>query len=192
MAQDADHIIVGQYGEVWKAPVGTAAPVDTDTAMATVNAAWKELGFISEEGVTFTPTLQGFSVPAWQAEGRPVRRGVASREESLSFTMLEWNKQTLPLAFGGGEFTEIGTSDVFKFAPPTGAEEDEYAFVVHFEDGGDAYRLVIPRAAVTDLAEFQLVRTEATGLDVTLGVINTGTTDPWYMITENTVWDPAA
>lgn len=190
MAADADNVIVGQNGSVWVAPVGTAAPTDTDTAMATVNAAWSDVGFISEDGVTVTPSLETFMVRAWQSQGRPVRRGVASREEAIGFTMLEWKEETLKLAFGGGAITEIGTSDVFKFTPSSGSDEDEYAVVVHFTDGATSYRLVIPRCAVTDLAEFSLVRTDAAGLNVTLGIVNDGTTDPLYIITENAAWAP--
>lgn len=192
MAQDADNVVVGQEGEVWVAPVGTTAPVDVTTAMGTVAAAWIEVGHISEDGVTFSPTVEKFMVRSWQSRGRPIRRGVASREEALSFTMQEWKEDTLKLAFGGGAITEIGVTDIFKYTPPSTAEEDEFAFVVHWEDGGNGYRLIIPRGSVEDVAEFNLRSNEATGLPVTVGVTNDGSTDPFYIISNNTAWDPAA
>lgn len=191
MANDADNVIIGQTGQVWVAPVGTAMPVDTTTAMGTVNAAWKDLGFLSEDGVTFTPSIDTFQVNAWQAQGRPVRRGVASRDESLSFTMLEWKLDTLKIAFGGGEITEIGTTDVYKYTPVTGAAEVETALVVDWLDNAIGFRLLVPRATVTDLAEFQLVRTDAAGLNVTLGVVNDGSVDPFSIISTKAEWAPA-
>jgi hypothetical protein len=192
MAQDSDNVVVGQYGEVWVGVLGSTAPVDVTTAMGTVDVDWKEVGFISEDGVTFSPELETFDVRAWQSSGRPIRRGVASRNESVSFVMQEWNEVSFALAMGGGTFAEIGTSNVFRFTPESAATEDERAMVIHWEDGGFAYRLIISKGAITDLAEFNLRRDEAAGLAVTFGIVNDGTTDPWTLITDNTAFDPAA
>ncbi len=191
MAQSADNVVVGQYGEVWVGILASTAPVDVTTAMATVDADWKEVGFISEDGVTFTPSLETFMVRGWQSAGRPIRRGVASREESVSFVMQEWNKISFALAMGGGTFTEIGVTNIFRFTPENAATEDERAMVVHWEDGGYAYRLIIPKGAVTDLAEFQLKRDDAAGLAVTFGLVNDGTSAPFTIITDNPTFDPA-
>jgi hypothetical protein len=51
MSLETSEVRAGITGELYAAPVGTALPTDTSTAL---NAAFKGLGYFSEDGVTET------------------------------------------------------------------------------------------------------------------------------------------
>ncbi len=176
---NANQIVVGASGNVYVAPVGTAAPTDLTTAMA---AAWIDLGFLTEDGVTFTPSWDIEEISAWQSF-RPVRRISTSRSEEVSFEMQQWNKFNFPLAFGGGSVTT--TTGVHKFIPPTASARDERAMVIDWADGTKKYRLIIPKGEVTDGGEMNLTRTDSASLPVTFAINGTDGTDPFYLLTDD-------
>jgi hypothetical protein len=100
---DAGNIVVGAGGRVWVAPEGTTAPTDSTTALA---GAFVDLGFVTEEGVKFSDTIEKKLVRAWNAR-RPVRRIAGNATTLLDFGLLEWNAATFVFAMGGGDLTGI-------------------------------------------------------------------------------------
>jgi len=181
MATDPDNILVGASGTVRVAPVGTTVPTDLETAYA---AGWVDLGFIGEDGVELTPSVDMNEIMAWQ-DFYPVRRVVTSRGLDIGIPLLEWNKTTVPLALGGGEITTA--TGVHKYEPPEPADLDERALAVEWSDGDRNYRWHFARVMVTDLAGFTVRRGEGAILPLTASVMGVTGAKPWHFLTD----DPA-
>lgn len=181
MALDADEVVIGSNGNVYVAPVGSAGPTDPTTDL---DAAFLDLGFLSEDGVTITPGLSVGDVMGWQNK-YPLRRFEESRSLEVSFTMLQWNETTLPFALGGGAVATA--TSVHTYTPPTAGSLDERAMVIEWQDGDKLYRMHILRGMVTELGDFTLARTEASGLSVTFSVLAESGVAPFTVISD----DPA-
>lgn len=185
-ALDADEVVVAAEGTVYVAPVGTAAPADFSAAYS---ATWVNLGYCTEDGVSFAPNMDLKEVMAWQST-RPVRRAVISRTEEISFGLLQWSATTLPVALGGGSVATSGTGATEKhtYTPPDLGDEPDYrALSIAWTDGDKDYRLFAPKALVTDLAEFSLTRTDESPLPLTFATMAEAGVAPFTIDTN----DPA-
>jgi hypothetical protein len=163
MALDADNVVVAASGKVFLAPDGTVLPTDATTAL---NAAFIELGYVSEDGVTFTPEITVEGVPAWQSLS-PIRNLLTEYAITAEMTLLEWKKETLELYFGGGVFTD-NLDDTWDFLLPAPGEQDVYALVIEGHDGIERYRIVLDRVQLDDAGETTFNKGEAAGLPVTV------------------------
>lgn len=181
MAWDADNIVIGANGSLHTAPVGTTAPADEVVALA---AGWKDLGLISEDGVTFSNGKTVNGIPAWQSF-HPVRQVVESIETTVAAVLREWSKDTTELALDGT--VETVTAGHYKLTPNSPETVNEVAAIVEWADGDKHYRLVIPRCTLTDTVETNLTRSGPADLPITLGVLGSDAADPWYLLTD----DPA-
>lgn len=186
MAADADKILIAGSGTVYASPttgVTITAPTAIDDA---VDTDLIELGYVSEDGLTFTEEKETAEIRAWQA-AYPVRRLVTSRTFSVSLALMEWKRETVKAAFGGGTFTETTADTEFKYEPP--AEDDLYemSFLIDFNDGTRDFRLWVPKAIVTDLGEITMRRNEAALFPITFEAISDGTAAPWALFTDDAV-----
>jgi hypothetical protein len=164
MALDSDAIQVAGTGRVYVAPVGSTGPADIATAL---DAAWKDLGYISDDGVSISPGADSNEISTWQ-DPYPVRRVITARTLEVSFTLLEWNENTLPFALGGGSITTTtGPPIHYLYNLPSGGTVDERALLVEWTDGTKITRFTVSRGAVTDVGDMSIVRGEAAGLEVT-------------------------
>lgn len=181
MGNDADEIVIAANGTVRVAPVGTAEPTTPTEAPA---AAWVDLGYITEEGATFTDSKEIEDILAWQSF-YPVRKIVTGKEAAVSFSLRQWNEATIPLAFGGGAVTNP-TTGVWRYAPPSPEDIDERALMLDWQDGDKNYRLIIPKGLVTDAVETNLVRTDSAVLPISFAAIPASTADdPWFVLTDD-------
>lgn len=179
MAQDATEVVVGQNGDVYVAPVGTAVPIDVDDPL---DPAFSDaLGFTSEDGVTATDGKTTTNIGAWQSF-YPLRTIVTDRNFTVAFVLRQWNQDTVSLAFGGGTFTATGSFT--QYTPPDPSVLDERVLIVDWQDGDDNYRLVVPRCIVSDDVSTQLTRTTAADLPITMTVLAPAAGDePWFWMT---------
>jgi hypothetical protein len=170
MAQNTAELVVGATGAVYVAPVGTALPV---SIAATLNVAFVDLGLITEDGITVSPSVSQEVIRAWQLLTR-VRTIITERDFELEFAMMQWNETTLPFAMGGGSITTDlpGPPAEYSYDFPDADVRDERAMIVEWQDGTKDYRLVIPRLEVTDLASFTVARTDTANLGVTVNVVS--------------------
>lgn len=187
MAKDVDEIVVGANGTVRTAPVGTAAPADEVAAPV---AAWIDLGYTSEDGVTFTDAKTLEPIPVWQLFN-PARRIVTEREVTVAFTLRQWNVQTVPFALGGGAVTEP-TPGHYKYTPADPEDIDEKALMIDWQDGTKHYRLIVVRGMVSESVETQIVRTAAADLPVTFMVNGVDSGAAWYLLTDDPAFEAPA
>jgi hypothetical protein len=121
---------------------------------------------VTEDGVTLTVTPEIQEVSAWQSR-QPVRRELISQAVQASFSLLQFNETTVPLAFGGGSVSLVSGSN-YRYELPTSGALDERAVIIDAVDGLLTQRFILPRCSVTDAVETQFVRTAASVLPITL------------------------
>lgn len=183
MTVSADQVVIAPGGTVSVAPEGTTEPANETT---TLNAAFVDLGYVSEDGVTFRSAPNVTDIGAWQSE-YPIRSLTQGREGSLAFVLRQWNRDTFATAFGGGTFTSPGAGHM-KYAPPSGAQAVNVV-VVDWADGANLYRIVVPRAQIVEAVETPLRRAAAADLPVTFRILGPeGAGDPWYLLTNDSAF----
>jgi hypothetical protein len=173
MALLADEVFVAGGGHVYIADIGATEPTDTTTPW---DADWTELGYTTDAGVTITPGQTITDIPAWQSR-YPVRKIVTAETFDVAFGLLQWNQDTLSLAFRGG--TWIG--DIY--TPGEAGVVDERALGIEAIDGDKITRIIIARGMVTDVGGINLVRTGANPLPITFSALASDE-DPFTLIAD--------
>jgi len=177
MPNNANNVVVASNGKVYVAATATPAPTNYTTAL---NAAFLagELGFISEEGATFTEGRDITDISAWQSF-YPLRKIVTARTVQVSFAVREFNKRAVEFALGG---TVAINSAEWKFTPPAPDAVAAKSMVMEWTDGTKGYRLYIPVGIVTEAVETNLSRTAAADLPITFEATDPGTGSNIYTL----------
>ena len=157
MTLNSAKVRVAISGAAYFAPTSTAAPT---TAVAALDAAFLDLGYLSEDGVKVMPSkTDTSSITAWQS-ATEVRKAVTKVENTLEFTAIEVNVNSLSLYTG---VTVTGSSFTFG-GPGTG----RFSFVLDVIDGAEQYQLYVPEAEVTERKELVFKNGEPLSLPMTL------------------------
>jgi hypothetical protein len=151
---DSTKVEVASTGAVYLAPLGTTLPTDSSTALA---AAYTNVGYLSEDGITESPDEDTNEIQAWQ-NGDVVRTVQTSHSISYSFTMIETNEYSLKAYYGN--YTAGG----WKI---NGAQLPRQVLVIETIDAGKLRRRVAQVAQVTERGDVELTNSEATGYEVT-------------------------
>lgn len=182
----SSNILVGSNGSVYIAPVGTTLPTTEDGAL---DAAFVDVGYISEDGISLSVETSVEDVNAFQSLSA-VRKIVTARNTSVSFTLREWSAANVIFAFGGGDVTDEGTH--FEYNPPAAGDAlYERAMVIDWNDGDKVYRLVIERGVATDAVETTITRTGAADLPITFNVLESAGGNTWYLFTDDQALNPS-
>lgn len=187
MATNASEVVVGSGGRIYIAPVGTAAPT---TSVSALDSDYRDLGFISEDGISATFGVSVEDINSFQSL-LPIRRVVTGRSTDLSFTLRQWNVDTFSFALGGGSVEANGSEYTF-YPPANGDALQESAVVVEWADGDKHYRLFIAKAVVTDAVETSITRNAAADLPISLSVLGSENDDAWYLLTDDDAFNPGA
>jgi hypothetical protein len=180
MPNDENDLLLAAGGKVLVAPVGTASPADLTVAWA---AAWIEVGYIDENGVTLDPGMTLAEFNSWQSD-YPTRRQGTGRTMQVNFNMQQWSRENVKLAFGGGAFT-VPSAGVYKYEPPDVSEMYEKALGVEWDDGTKRYRWTFKRGMNVDLGTIQGTRTGLALLPVSFGVLASSGVKPWQFLTND-------
>ncbi|MEU2724077.1 hypothetical protein [Streptomyces smyrnaeus] len=164
MAVNADNVRVGLNGNVYVAPKGTAAPTDLTTAWG---AAWKDLGYLNDDGVEMEYSTDVEDIMAWQSLS-PVRRVLTSVDMTLAFTAIELRADAMTLYFPDSTITEVTAGTVYKLDIPSAPGSAEMAFGFEWVDDTIINRVIIPRGEVTDRESVNFQRGEPVGLGMTV------------------------
>jgi len=168
MANDATKVSVGKPkvgGAIYRAPLGSTLPT---TAKATLDAAFKSLGYVSEDGLTNSNSPESESVKAWG--GDTVSSMQTSKEDSFQFTLIEsMNADVLKAIYGDKNVTEeegaikvIANSD----------DQEEASWVVDMILKGDKVkRIVIPNGKISAVGDVSYKDNEAIGYPVTVTAV---------------------
>lgn len=158
MALNSVNVGVAITGAVSLAPTATAAPTDATTAL---NVAFKDTGYISDDGVTEMRDRSTNKIVAWQ-NSDVVRMVVTEASIQVKWTMIETNPVALA-AFYGSAFDL--TTGSLKIKP--GATGGRQSLVCDYVDGANLVRLYIPQSELFDIDDVSLKSGEAVGYNVT-------------------------
>jgi hypothetical protein len=184
MTNRSDQVVVGASGQVWAGPTNAVAPTQVTTAMQTVDTDWINLGFISEDGATFSEGKDIADIGAWQSF-YPIRRVITARTVAVSFALRQWSKFTVEFALGG--LVEVNAAE-YLYTPPAPETLSEKSLTLEWADGVKKYRLYIPKGIVSETVETNLTRTAAADLPVTFVATDPGAGVDIYTLFTN---DPA-
>lgn len=144
---DSDNVSFGKpksTGAVYVAPYGTTLPT---TAWSTLNAAFKGLGYVSEDGVVNGVEADTENVNAWG--GDLVLVGQTTFTEMFTFNAIETNAEVLKQYYGSSNVTVEGNGSI------TVSQKNEMlphvSVVIEMVlTGGRIKRIVIPNAQIAD------------------------------------------
>ena len=165
MALNTDNVRVALTGVVYAAPTGTTAPT---TATASWDAAWKDLGYVSEDGITEAHEDDVAEIPAWQ-NGQIVRRMIKGTSATYVFTVIETTKLALEIYHKGSAVTGVHASGIGAASMQIGTPAaDRRAWGFDILDGSNVTRLIIPTGEVTERGEIVYKNDEPHGYELTI------------------------
>jgi hypothetical protein len=146
---DATNIIAATISSdgasIYCAPTGTAAP---NAPTVEPDAAWIELGWVSEDGVTNGIQRDTTKHYAWG--GSVVKTTQDKYTETFKFALLESSREVLELVFGKDNVT--GTGDNI-LVDHTEKMLDRQSFIIDFVDGDRIGRHYIKDGMVTEVGD---------------------------------------
>ena len=170
MALDGTQVRVAGAGHVYIGETSAAAPTDTATALA---ADWKDLGFVTEDGVSFTFGRETEDLNSWQQD--KVRVLTLRAPKNVEFALMQSSKDVLTTAFGGGTVTTTPSAGSgpaeHKFTPPGDDVNATRSLLIEFSDGDVVYRYYFPRVQVEGEVAFTLTRSGAVTYPINFGVL---------------------
>lgn len=159
---NATNVRIAITGAVWKAPLGTAVPGDTDP-FAALDSAFKNLGYLSDDGVVEQLDDSVDDVVAWQS-AQTVRSSTTQATVNIAFTMIETSGSTLAAFYRGSTITPTA-SGIWKMeVKPIVA--DPSVWVVDALDGTKYERSIIKNGEVVERGEVQNMNGGAKGYPV--------------------------
>lgn len=184
MTLDATQVRVAVSGAVYVGPVGTAAPVSSHD---TVNAAFVDLGYVGEDGVTITPNDTTQGINAWQNAAR-VRTVYTEQFWTFKFKLIETKGKTVGLYFRNSTGPSVVSAGEWYILPDQ-TNPDQRAFIIDVVDGTKYYRYYIPNGEVTERSEITNVNGDAIGYDVTITANYSSTISaPFKAFSSDTAW----
>lgn len=166
MANTVSNVTAGKpaiAGAIWAAPVGTTLPTDTSTSL---DAAFKCLGYCSEDGLTNSTSIDSTDIKAWG--GDTVLNIQTSKDDTFGFTLIEvLNEDVLKFVFGATNVS--GTLATGLTINVNNAEVDECALVINMIlRNNTAKRIVIPDCKISELGDITYADGDVVGYETTV------------------------
>ena len=163
---DATKVSVGKPkvgGAVHWAPLGTSLPT---SATASLAAAFVELGYVSEAGLTNNNSPESDTVKAWG--GDTVLTLQTDRPDTFALTLLEaMNEDVLKTIYGSSNVTADGSGNLTVKATAGEMPSGAWVFDMILK-GGRAKRIVVPNGTISELGEITYKDDEAVGYNITI------------------------
>lgn len=152
-------------GAVFVAPIGTELPEDVTTQL---NAAFKGLGYCSDDGITNTNSPETEEQKAWG--GDTVLNMQASKADTFKLKLLEvLNVDVLKTVYGENNVT--GTIEAGITIKANNSETEQVSWVFDMILKGAVKRIVIPQASISELGDIVYKDNEATGYELTIAAV---------------------
>lgn len=127
-------------GMFFHAPKGTALPTYPTEELA---ADWKQVGFVSQDGITWHHGRSGEPLKDWS---NTIRRILdSSDDKTVAVPIISTTKEVLQTIFGAGNVTEEAADTdhgkLLKISSADGIMSEEEAFLFVMKDGDDTIAL---------------------------------------------------
>ena len=160
-------------GAVFAAPAGSTVPTD---AVSALDNAFKDLGFLSEDGLTRGRSLSSTTIKEWG--GLPVLITDDEDITTFKFKLIEYlNPEVQKMINGDANVT--GTLATGLSIQPGDMQEHSFVFWQKMR-GGVSHRIVVPRGKVTELGDVVYKSNEAVAYDVTITALLDDNGKPYY------------
>lgn len=152
----------GVNGGIYWAPIGTNLPTDATTTLA---AAFKNVGFVGEDGVTNSKSRETMEIKEWG--GETVVSEVTSQSETYKWKSIEYlNTDTLKAVYGTSNVA-VNTGDI-AILVKAGTYGRGVWCIDTAVNGGRLQRIVIPNGVITEIGDIVYVGNDVTAFDITL------------------------
>ena len=153
-------------GAIYAAPVGSTLPT---SATATLDAAFKCLGYCSDDGLTNDNSPESDIIKAWG--GDIVLAVQTEKPDEFGFTLIEvMNEDVLKLVYGSQNVTGALATGLAITA--NSKELDSWAIVVDMVlNGSGKKRIVIPNGKVKEIGTITYKDDEAIGYETTISAL---------------------
>lgn len=152
-------------GAVWRAPLGTTLPTDAVTALGND---FKNMGYISDEGVSNANSPESESIKAWG--GDTVLTLAKEKPDKFTFTMIE-SLSTDVLKAVYGEANVSGDLATGLSVRSNSDELEAGVWVIMTSQNKVAHRIVIPNGKVSEVGEITYKDDDAIGYKVTISAL---------------------
>ncbi len=190
MTLNKQQAVVPSRVNIYLAPVGTAAPAD---AVVALDPAWIHVGHTVPDSLSLASEPEFGEINSHQSD-YAIRRFKTSDSSSLSVDLLQWSAANFRSVYGGGTVSEVGVgSGIFKFVPPTMSDAvNEQSCIVEIKDGGKNYRFIYAATAQIEGVSQEFSKGSETRLPLRLAILGDDLGEPWYLLTDDPAFDPAA
>ena len=166
MAGIATNVTAGKpntSGAVFTAPAGTTLPT---SASAELNSAFKDMGFVSEDGVTKSTSISTTTIKEWG--GAPVLVTQDEKIVSVKLKLIEYLNPDVQ-GFVHGEDNVTGTLAAGMHVSINDDEAKEHTIVIdQIMKGGVPQRMVINKGVITEIGDTTYVGNNAVSYDLTI------------------------
>lgn len=150
-------------GAISRAPIGTTLPT---TADGSLDAAFKNLGFIGEDGVTNNNTATSEKIKAWG--GQTVLVIQTDKPDTFKFRVIEYlNEEVLNTIYGDDNVSGALATGL-TITANTDEQEAQSWCIDSILKGDILDRVVIPNGVVSEVGEIQRYDGNAIGCDITI------------------------
>lgn len=154
-------------GGVLVGALGTAAPTDATTAL---NAAFKPLGYVGEDGLTESNERSTDKIKAWG--GDVVKVVQTDFATTYTFTLIETlNSDVLKAVYGASNVTTTAATSTKGTLHAVKVNSDtlpRQAFVFEVKDGDARIRIYVPNGQITEVGEITYSDEDVIGYEVTV------------------------
>lgn len=166
MANTVSNVTAGKpkiSGAIFRADLPATMPTDATTAL---DAGFKLMGYISEDGVTNSNSPDTTDIKAWG--GDTVLNIQESKDDTFKFTMLEvLNLDVLKAVYGSSNVTGALATGITVKANSDEAAEGAWVIEMALRDNA-VKRVAIPDAKISELGDIEYTDSDAVGYEVTL------------------------
>lgn len=158
MALNSENVRVAVTGAAYVAPTTLTAPTSATSALGTDA---KDLGYVSDAGITETRDRSTNQIRAWQNSAL-VREPVTESSIKYQMVLIETKKETIEEYYG----TQVAADGSIKIDPGKTGGRKSYIFDVL--DGDEIIRIYVPSGEVTEVGDQVYVNGDPIGYEITV------------------------